>query len=179
MEMTEKPFDEIKFTSMPRVSTGDVEQWPQDFLHFYQSNIEAFIKLAFVIVQSVPVAQDIVQDAFISVNRRWVNIHSPLSYTRISIVNGCKKYLRRKRIEEIVLPRLAKREILEINQRSELEGIILTLPSREKIAIVLRYYADMSEKEIAEAVGCSVNTVPGLIARGVEKLRRKIIQDGI
>lgn len=179
MELTDKPFDGAEKTSLSRLSTGELEQWPRDFLDFYQSNNESFIKLAFVIVQTVPVAQDIVQDAFISVHKRWANIQSPLSYTRKSIVNGCKKYLRRKRLEEIVLPRLARRGILEMNQRSELDGIILTLPSREKIAIVLRFYADMSEKEIAEAVGCSVNTVPGLIARGIELLRRKVNQDGI
>jgi RNA polymerase sigma-70 factor (sigma-E family) len=149
----------------------------------YQTHALALKKLAFLMTGDQPTAEDVVQDAFLGLCRRWPSLHetdSALGYLRISVLNGCRSVhrvrFRRRGItldppvdsasaEDIALLGEANREVLVAIRR---------LPARQREAVVLRYYLDMSEDQAAQAMGVSRGTVKSATSRGIAALARML-----
>jgi RNA polymerase sigma factor (sigma-70 family) len=116
------------------------------------------------------VADDIVQDAFVAVHRAWDRIHDPLAYLRQCVVTGCRSWHRRRRREATGLRRTVTAETMSM-EANEMVDAVGRLPWGQRSALVLRYYADLPEAEIATAMGCRPGTVKSHLHRGLRALR--------
>jgi RNA polymerase sigma-70 factor (sigma-E family) len=130
-------------------------------------------------------ARDLVQDAFVRVAGRFAHLRKPdvfATYLRRTIFNLHTSWLRRLRLERAYLAREAARAAPSQQQpdpteHDELWHAILALPVRQRAAVILRFYEDLSEREAAEIVGCSVGALNQLVARATGTLRKHIGKD--
>jgi len=149
----------------------------------YQTHALALVKLAFLMTGDQPTAEDVVQDAFLGLTRRWRSLQdqdNALGYLRTSVLNGCRSVHRvRFRRQGITLdaPRdTASAEDLAIlgEVNSQVLVAIRRLPARQREAVVLRYYLDMTEDQAARAMGVSRGTVKSATSRGLAALARML-----
>ncbi|MBX3314494.1 MAG: SigE family RNA polymerase sigma factor [Actinobacteria bacterium] len=155
----------------PRDHTG----LDASFVELYEERYEPMVRLAFLLIGERAVAEELVQDAFVKVHRHWAKgIEHPNAYLRTAVVNTCRSW-GRKRFRE----RDHQRRHLSVVETTpfvadELGDALDRLPDRQRAAIVLRFYEDLPETEIASALGCRPSTVRSLVHRGLAALRREI-----
>ncbi|GGO71389.1 SigE family RNA polymerase sigma factor [Nonomuraea cavernae] len=137
------------------------------------------VRLAFLLVGDQETAEDVVQDAFAALHRRWGSLTDHdrvLPYLRASVVNGCRMVHRRRSIMgRITGDRQtpfwsAEAATLLGETRREVFKAVRGLPRRQREAVVLRYYLDLSEAEIAETMGISRGTVKSTVFRALKAL---------
>jgi RNA polymerase sigma-70 factor (sigma-E family) len=129
------------------------------------------VRLAFLLTSSLETAEDLVQDVFARAYPRWVTITEPSAYVRRAVVNACHSHHRRRFRERAHPPR--RPDPVELDA-DELFDVLATLPARMRSAIVLRYYQDLAEDDIAAILGCAPGTVRSLVHRGLARLRMVI-----
>ena len=164
-------------------STMTEEAVESRLAELYRRHAPAAIGFAYLLTANKQQAEDLVQDAFIKVAGRFRHIRMPEafeSYLRKTIVNLHTSTLRRRKLERAYVQREASRPIPDsaptpdLDTRDEMRRALQTLPARQRAAIVLRYYEDLSERSVAEALGCSDAAARSLVARGMETLRAQI-----
>jgi RNA polymerase sigma-70 factor (sigma-E family) len=142
----------------------------------------AALRLAYLLTGDPPLAEDLVQEAFVRMAGRLAHLREPEAfnaYLRRTIVNLTGMYLRRKRVERAYLRR-EKSLALPPPTGSDLElreyvwRALLRLPPRQRAALVLHYYEDLSERDAAEVLRCRPSTYRSLVARGMSALRTQI-----
>ena len=145
----------------------------------YQSHALALIRLAYLMLGDRHAAEDVVQDAFSGLYRAWhrlPNHANLLGYVRASVVNGCRSAHRRARRVPVPLAEpdaaSAESEALAGEEQRVTVAAVNQLPPRQREAIVLRFYADLPEQEVARAMGISRGTVKSTTARGLATLGR-------
>jgi RNA polymerase sigma-70 factor (sigma-E family) len=150
----------------------------------YRRHAAAAVRLAYLILQDRSAAEDIVQDAFVRLAGRLVHLRDPGAfdaYLRRTVVNLCHSSLRRKKLERAFL----KREMATTDEtarwpRSSFEDRELLwralgrLSERQRVAIVLRFYEDLPEVQIAEILRCRPGTVKSLVSRGLGALSHEM-----
>ncbi|MEV0581518.1 SigE family RNA polymerase sigma factor [Nonomuraea sp. NPDC050310] len=129
---------------------------------------------------SVHDAEDLVQHALEKVYRHWARIRedNPEAYARRVVVNAAISRSRRRRvIQEITFARLPDTPALgaDPDLRDSLLGELRRLPPRMRAVLVLRYWEDRSEADTAAYLGCSVGTVKSQAARGLARLRERVL----
>jgi RNA polymerase sigma-70 factor (sigma-E family) len=149
-----------------------------DFTSLYVRHYEQLLRLAVLLVGDLAAAEDVVQEAFIRVrgalDRRQVE--SPLAYLRQTVVNLARSELRRRLVRLRHAPRpmpdaaSAEEGACAALSRQEVIGALRRIPARQREAVVLRYWADLPEAEIAALMGISVGAVKGYISRAMDKL---------
>jgi len=139
------------------------------------------VRLALLMTGDVATAEDVVQDAFERLHRRWPSLHrqdSGLAYVRSSVLNGCRSVHRRARVARRHAARLAEPPAsgadAAADERSDLMAALLGLPRRQREVLVLRYYADLDVAEIAATLRIGPSTVRSTAARGVAALGRAL-----
>jgi len=142
------------------------------FDEHYREQLAPLVRTATLIVGSRAIAEELVQDAFVRVHGRWGSIDHPVAYTRRAVVNACRSHLRRRVLEDRYR-RAGRPEVADLGAR-ELLDALAALPPRQRAALVLRYYDDLSERETAEVLGCAPGTVSSLVHRGLATLRTRI-----
>ena len=148
----------------------------------YEAHASGLIRLAVIMLGDRQAAEDVVQDAFFGLYRRWDRLSDPakaLSYARSAVLNGCRDVLRiRNRPARLELVaeagESAEAAALVGEAHQEVLAAIRALPARQREALVLRYYADLSEEEIARAMGISRGTVKSTLSRAVAALARTL-----
>jgi DNA-directed RNA polymerase specialized sigma24 family protein len=154
----------------------DAASPPASFEAFYLASYDGLVRLAYVLTSSREIAEDLVQDSFVRLHRHYEDVEAPDRYIRRSVVNASRSHFRRAGRER------DKRPLLYVvpgggeapGASGELNDVLLTLPYRQRAAVVLRYYSDLSENEIAEILACRPGTVGSLIHRGLERMRRAL-----
>jgi RNA polymerase sigma factor (sigma-70 family) len=151
----------------------DTSAWEPPLVDAYQRGYLGLVRLAYLITGSRDAAPDIVQDAFISARRSWDRVRDPEPYIRAIVINGCRAWARRRRLE-----RSHARADERVDQLAadELWDALDSLQPRPRTAIVLRYYAGLPDDEIARLIGCRPSTVRSVIHRALRQLRREIGQ---
>ena len=145
----------------------------------YDDHITAAVRFAYLLSGDEALAQDLAHDAFIRVAGKLGSLRSPDKvgpYLRTAIVNAFRSHLRRVRRERRHLERGASVTPSSVEQpdvatRNEIRRALDLLPPRRRAAVILRYYEDMTERQTADVLGCSVPAVKALVARGLDGLR--------
>lgn len=169
--------------SRPAVVTvvpgGEVLDHPS-FTELYERVYDSMVRLAYVILGSADAAEEVVQDAFLALHDRFGQIDRPEWYLRRVVVNRCRDQVRRKvrfrqRVPLLVVDAVqSARSSGHDGERRDLVEALRTLPLRQRAAIVLRFFGDHSEAEIADALGVRPGTVKSLVHRGLEALRAEL-----
>jgi RNA polymerase sigma-70 factor (sigma-E family) len=140
------------------------------FEDVYRGAYDRMTRVAHMLTGHNDIAEEVVQDAFVGLYRRFDTVSDPHGYLYRSVVNGCRQRHRRRQVGERlrtlrVVTEVAPPEIDETWRALE------QLSPRRRAAVVLRYYADLSEADIAEALGCSRGTVKSLLHRALAQLK--------
>jgi RNA polymerase sigma-70 factor (sigma-E family) len=144
------------------------------FDDLYRREQRAMVRLAVLLVGSVPAAEDIVQDAFAAVSTRWEDLDRPGAYLRTSVVNGCRMALRRRDTDRRLNPPAAIAPVELPTDLVELRDALAVLPERQRTVLVLRYLLDVSDAEIAETLSCRAATVRSIAHRALARLRKEL-----
>lgn len=148
-----------------------MQSWPDDLVLLYTSYRVKFVRMAYLICGRSDIAEDLVQDAFVASAQRWSSVEKPLPYLRTAVTNRCRDWLRRQKLDR----RLASEvESATFQEPDELWDALAHLDSRRRIAVVLRFYEDLPDAEIAAVLKCGQSTVRSLIHRGLKDLRKEI-----
>jgi RNA polymerase sigma-70 factor (sigma-E family) len=143
------------------------------FVALYRERYDAMVRLAYLMTGSQAIAEELVQDAFVSVHRSWARATQPSAYLRASVVNACRSWGRRRSLELLRKPAPPDPPTMVAD---EMWDVLQTLPDRQRAAIVLRFYEDLPDEEIAVVLGCKVATVRTAVFRGLEKLRKQVVR---
>ena len=160
---------QTRYVSHPLRMDTSVAGWPASLLAVYHDERVALVRLAALVLGSRSLAEEVVHDAFISVRPHWDRVDRPLAYLRTAVVHRSREVARRTPPSELVFEAQALPEDLVDLQRS-----LLTLPLRQREAIVLRYVVGLSDDEIGIHLGCAQSTVRTLIARALRALRKEL-----
>ena len=152
----------------------------------YSLHYRALVRLAALLVRDTGTAEEVVQDAFVAMHDAWQRLRdaeNALAYLRQAVVNRSKSVLRHRTVVDknlqSAVPDMPSAEhgALVLLERSAVVAALRDLPNRQREAIVLRYYADLSEAEIAATMGISRGAVKSHTARGMIALRSALEQD--
>jgi RNA polymerase sigma-70 factor (sigma-E family) len=145
----------------------------------YQRSAPAAVRLAYLMTGDRSIAEDIAQDAFVRVSGRLAHLREGGAfdaYLRRAVVNLAKNHHRRRSVERAFLERT--RPVIEspghehgLVERAATMAALGRLPQRQRAALVLRFYEDLSEDAIAQILRCRNGTVRSLVTRGVQALR--------
>lgn len=179
MALTEPPDGETR--AAPTVEAGAPGPVPMtDPLsvtldELYRHQYLAMVRLAHLITGSNEAAEDLVQEAFVRIQRSWHRAENPAAYLRTAVVNRCRTWQRRQVLERrhAQPPAPAEGASLPVEVDETLAALGRLAP-RQRAALVLRFYADLSEADIASALGCRPGTVKSLIHRGLAELKETI-----
>jgi len=137
------------------------------------------LRLSTLLLSDASRAEDVVQDVFVrsfgAVGRLPDDQIGP--YLRRGVVNAWKNEVRHRRTAELAAPKVAHQEFLptdSVEERDAMWAAIRDLPPRQRACIVLRYYEDLSDREIARLLGCRVGTVKSQSSRAIAKLRKVV-----
>jgi RNA polymerase sigma-70 factor (sigma-E family) len=164
---------------MMRLEVGQVRIEGSVLAELYQRHSREGVRLAYLITGDLALAEDLVQDAFVRLAGRLLHLRDPggfEAYLRRTIVNLANAYFRRRKVERRYVKRQAslrhERSFeADIPTQKAIRAALLALPTRQRTAIVLRFYEDLSEARTAELMRCRPGTVKSLVSRGLEKLR--------
>ena len=151
----------------------------------YAAHWRRLVRLAVLLVRDVGTAEEIVQECFVSVHGRWNRLNDPdkaLAYLRQSVVNRSRSHLRHLAVvrrhadREQPLEPVAGADHAAYDQarRATVLAALQTLPRRQREVLVLRYYLDLSEAEIADTLGISRGAVKSHASRGAAGLRAQL-----
>ena len=155
-----------------------------DFDRFVADSTDALLRTAYLIVGDLGEAEDLVQETLFEVARRWPRVRRmqhPTAYARRILVNravgGAKRRARRRQeLAADAPPELGQPELAggQIGEHDELIGALAALPPRQRAVIVLRYFLDLPEAEVAAALKCSLGTVKSTASRGLARLEQAL-----
>jgi RNA polymerase sigma-70 factor (sigma-E family) len=160
-----------------------------DFDRFVAKTAEPLLRSAYLITWDFAEAEDLVQECLFKVARRWPRIKKmerPVAYARTVLIHlaldeGKRRSQRRAELGPEATGLLearhddtAVRILGRVETSTDLLRVLRELPPRQRAALVLRYFDDLSEAEVADAMGCSVGTVKSTTSRALGRLRREI-----
>lgn len=149
----------------------------------HQQHYAAMVRLALIYVDDVESAEEVVQDAFLKMlrGRRRPKPGREVVYLRTAVLNGARSVLRRRRVVRLKLPRLAMADTeaaetstVRRSDQDQLWDAVMALPEKQAAVLVLRYYENLSEAEIAEVLGIAKGSVKSHAHRALRKLETKM-----
>jgi RNA polymerase sigma-70 factor (sigma-E family) len=152
----------------------------------YEAHALGLLRLAVVMLGDQQGAEDVVQDAFFGLYRRYSALQDPdraLSYVRSSVFNGCRTVLRRRKrdrefaqtdAEPEMASESAEASVLLSEEHRAVLAAMRRLPDRQREAVALRYCLDMPVDQVARAMGVSLGTVKSTTSRGIAALSRML-----
>jgi RNA polymerase sigma-70 factor (sigma-E family) len=151
----------------------------------YAEHALGLTRLAQVMLGDRAAAEDVVHDAFCGLCRRWGHLTDPAkaqAYLRSSVLNGCRSALRRQiRQPDIAVfstdALSADAPLLAREDRRAVMAALRRLPDRQREALVLRYYLELPDAEIARAMGIGESTVRSTAHRGLAALERMLTRE--
>jgi RNA polymerase sigma-70 factor (sigma-E family) len=160
----------------------------QDLVGLFQRYQLDLVRLAVLLVHDQATAEDVVQDVFARLHARqdWpTRPGQELAYIRAAVLNGSRSVLRRRAVAgrasrvlrvrgEVGCNPSAETEAIMAEDRRQVLAALAALPSRRREVLVLRYFAGLSEAEIAATLGVSAGTVKSAAARGIAALARAL-----
>jgi RNA polymerase sigma-70 factor (sigma-E family) len=155
----------------------------ESFDEYVRTRGEALLRFGYVVCGDWYLAEDLVQEVLAKVCRRWsrfARIERPDAYLRTAVVRQFLSWRRRPVSRELPLTAVPEPAGGELDVptrhalRDEAWRLLATLPRRQRVVLVLRYYEDLSDDRIAEVMGCRPTTVRVHAHRGVTTLRERL-----
>lgn len=149
------------------------------FQEFVRARWSHLVRTAYLLTGDAQHAEDLTQTALAKAYRSWRRISradNPEAYVRRMLVSCNSDRFRKRRVAESLTaapPETAGRDegYAGVDERSALLGALAQLPPRQRAVVVMRYWEDLSEAEVAEVLGCSTGTVKSQASKGLAKLR--------
>ena len=148
---------------------------------FVRARLPSLLRFAYAVCGDPHTAADLVQDALERTGMHWQRIDhgDPEAYVRRAIVNGRTSRWRKLRRESLVEEVPEHRQMPPPARHDEtIWALLATLPRRQRAVLVLRYYEDLSEEQIAATLGCAPGTVKSQASKALAKLRAAMAADG-
>jgi RNA polymerase sigma-70 factor (sigma-E family) len=177
-------------TLVAGVAVGSVSTASSDadraVTELYATHYRSLVRLAALLVRDVATAEEVVQDSFVAVHGGWRRLRDSekaLSYLRQSVVNRSRSVLRHRVVVDRNSPKpspdmpSAEHGAIAQLERAAVIEALRHLPARQREALVLRFYADMSEAQIADAMQISKGAVKSHTARAMATLRTVLERD--
>jgi RNA polymerase sigma factor (sigma-70 family) len=152
---------------------GTASQHGNDLTALYDREHAPMLRVACLLVGERAIAEEIVHDAFATVSERWAQLDNPGGYLRTTVVNGCRMAMRRRATERRHAPTDAA-TVAAPTELIELRAALDQLRERERAVIVLRYFVDIPDAEIAQLLGCREATVRSTVHRALKTLRKEL-----
>jgi RNA polymerase sigma-70 factor (sigma-E family) len=156
----------------------------QQITALYQAHALSLARLALLMLGDRDAAQDVVQDAFLGLYRRWDKLASAdaaPAYLRASVLNGCRSLLKRRSLPTLHAAEAsmdsAEAALMHTEQQRAMFAAIRRLPARQRETLVLRYYLDMSEDQAARVMGVSRGTVKAATSRAIAAIGRMLKEE--
>jgi RNA polymerase sigma-70 factor (sigma-E family) len=153
----------------------------------YEASALGLIRMAYVMLGDLPSAEDVVQEAFCGLYRRWDRLADTAGatyYVRTSVLNGCRSALRRRAVRRGFLqhgPRpdpapavSAETVVLGGEEREDVIRALRRLPDRQREVLILRFYAELPDEQIARVMGIRPGTVRSTAFRALDALGRTL-----
>jgi RNA polymerase sigma-70 factor (sigma-E family) len=159
----------------------------REFEQFVMDRTDQLLRTAYLLAGDLAEAEDLVQETLLRVARRWHKVGAmdhPAAYARRILVNlaidGAEQ--RARRAGELAVAATcgvgdqadgrAERDLQAVDTHAALLGALASLPARQRAVIVLRYWEDLPEADVAAILGCSAGTVKSTASRGLARLRK-------
>ncbi len=166
-------------------STAGAPVWGADdaVTHLYAAHYRSLVRLGALLLRDTAAAEEVVQDAFVAMHGAWRRLADPdkaLAYLRRSVVNGSRSALRHRSVVERNAPAppphaaSAEHGAMVALEHAEVMAALRRLPQRQREVLVLRYYADLTEAGIADALDISRGAVKSHASRGMAALRESL-----
>ncbi|TCC05982.1 SigE family RNA polymerase sigma factor [Kribbella soli] len=148
----------------------------------YQQHWAGLVRLAVLMVDDRQAAEDVVQEAFAELYRRWP-LRGPdaaLAYLRTAVVNRSRSVLRRRKVARLYIPphqepnASAESAVVLSEERTQVQQALQGLPRRMREVLVLRYYLDLPFAEIAQILGISESSARATSSRGLAVLTERL-----
>jgi RNA polymerase sigma-70 factor (sigma-E family) len=154
----------------------------RDFDQFAAGSSDELLRTAYLIVWDLAEAEDLVQETFLRIAKRWPRVRSmdhPRAYARRVLTNLALDGAERRSRRRLELDARREAEPLVddatlIDTRAEVVAALGTLPLRQRTVLVLRYFADLPETEVAAILGCSLGTVKSTASRALGRLEQEL-----
>lgn len=176
----------------PAAGVNRTERRRAEFEQFVTDSSAALLRTAYLVVWDLTEAEDLVQECLLAVARRWPRVRGmehPHAYARRMLINlaldGAPRRSRRRQEldadDPAIMAHLAddasSRALRDVDLRSELTDALGRLAPRQRAVLVLRYFEDLPESEVARLLGCSVGTVKSTASRGLARLQAAMAAD--
>jgi RNA polymerase sigma-70 factor (sigma-E family) len=154
------------------------------FAGFVRENTPALLRTAYLLTGNAQQAEELVQDTLVRLYPKWDRVASadvPLAYVRRSLTNGFINQKRRAARREVSYEDVPERTdpfdpFTQLVDRDQIWAGLELLSDRQRAALVLRFFEDMSDEEAAAALGCRVGTIRSLVSRGLATLREQMTE---
>jgi RNA polymerase sigma-70 factor (sigma-E family) len=160
------------------VSTGAVAE--EGFAEFADAAWPGLLRYAHLLTGERASAEDLVQTALLRTGLRWGHVRAddPTAYVKRAIarqhLNRVTRLLRRERVVDVVPDRAVDDETTAVVEHTAMWRALATLPPRQRAVLVLRYYEQLSEREIADVLGIAPGTVKSTASKGLAALRHRL-----
>ena len=172
--------------SVPAETHVDMTDADAAVTELHGAHYRSLVRLAVLLVHDTATAEEVVQDSFVAMHGGWQRLRDAekaLAYLRQAVVNRSRSVLRHRTVIDKNMQKAppdmpsAEHGALVLLERHAVVAALRDLPERQREAIVLRYYADLSEAQIATAMGISRGAVKSHTARGMTALRAALEQE--
>lgn len=137
----------------------------------YRRLAPGLVRLAYLLVDTNELAEEAVQEAFAAAYSKWSRVENPDAYLRVSVINWCRKVQRRRRLVRRTAQPTVETSALGADHVAD---VVRALPSPMKEMVVLRYYLQLSEPEISEALGIALGTVKSTLHRARAQIKKEL-----
>lgn len=149
----------------------------------YTAHYRRLVRLAALLLDDLSTSEEVVQDAYVKMHAAWRRLRDPQAaeaYLRATVVNLARSRMRHRQVVERHAPKpmpnaaSAEHGAMEAVERAAVLSALRELPVRQRECLVLRYYEDLSEAQIAEAMGISAGAVKSHASRGLAAVRKAL-----
>jgi len=155
------------------------------FAQFVREQTATLLRSAYLLTGSSAAAEDLVQETFLRLFPKWDRVLAadvPIAYVRRSLVNGFLNQRRKPSSRELIIDELPERvdgrDIgADVTNRDLVWRLLTGLPDRQRAALVMRFFEDLADDDIARYLGCRLGTVRSLISRGLAALREQTLRE--
>jgi RNA polymerase sigma-70 factor (sigma-E family) len=154
-------------------SAPKADAWGDPFVELYRERYTPMVRLAYLLTGDGAAAEELVQDSFVALHGAWDRAANPSAYLRTIVVNRARSWGRRRALERFRREESGPPDHHHL-VADEMWDTLQRLSPRQRAAIVLRFYEDLPDAEIAALLHCRPATVRTAIHRGLAALRQEL-----